>query len=75
MVIVDEAETAVGGPVVLAPETEFALSLGINVPSLQEDTDTVMLLPDGEEGKKVQEAAVPAFSKSLAAIPDTDSVN
>lgn len=70
-----EAETASGGPVVLAPETEFAFSLGINVPSVQEDTETVMLLPDVEEGKKVQEVEVPAFSKSLAAIPDTDSVN
>lgn len=31
--------------------------------------------PDDVEGVKTHPAAVPAFEKSLAAIPETDSVN
>ncbi len=50
------------------------MSLGISVPSLQPETLNVIDVPLTAEGLKVQLVAVPAFSKSLLAIPETDSV-
>jgi hypothetical protein len=65
-----DAEEFDAGPFVLVtvPNTEFARSWGVRVPSLHEDIDIVIVVPEDALGENEQPVAVPAFEKSPAAI-------
>jgi hypothetical protein len=68
VVVADEFE---GGPVDV-PVTEFAVNLGINVPSPQPEIAIVKDDPELELGENVHPFAVPALAKSAASNPVTD---
>lgn len=61
------------GPLVLVtvPKTEFEFNCGIIVPSLQEETVNVKLVPDDALIENTQPVAVPELEKSVFAIPVT----
>ena len=61
------------GPLVAVtvPYTEFAVNCGMTVPSPQELAVNVKLVPDSALIEKEQPVAVPAFEKSLLAMPVT----
>jgi hypothetical protein len=56
---------------VTVPNTEFAISCGIMVPALQDETVRVKLVPDDALIENEQPVAVPEFEKSPSAMPVT----
>jgi hypothetical protein len=70
MIIVVLAEVLEGGPFVLVtvPNTEFARTWGVRVPSPQEDIDMVIVVPEDALGENEQPVAVPVLEKSPASI-------
>lgn len=74
-VMTDESN-AVAGPVFPAASTTPPVAnRNCNVPSWHCVTTTFTDEPDETDGVNTQPCAVPAFEKSPAAIPDTDSLN
>ena len=71
IVIVVVAEEFEDGPTDV-PVTEFAVNLGINVPSPQPEIVIVKDDPELELGVNVHPVAVPALAKSAASNPVTD---
>jgi hypothetical protein len=69
-VVVGEFEA---GPFVFVtvPSTEFAISCGIMVPALQDETVRVKLVPEEAFMEKTQPVAVPELEKSALAMPET----
>jgi hypothetical protein len=56
---------------VTVPSTEFAISCGIMVPALQDETVRVKLVPDDALMENEQPVAVPELEKSALAMPET----
>jgi hypothetical protein len=73
-VIGDDVNADVGPVLPAASTTPFAVSCNCNEPSWHCVTTTLTDEPDVVDGVNTQPCAVPAFEKSPAAIPDTDSL-
>ena len=71
--MVFEADVALEGPDEV-PLTELAFSRGVRVPSPQDETVIVNVIPEEEEGVKTHALDVPAFSKSPLSRDVIDSL-
>ena len=72
--VTEEASKLLAGPLLpAASETALAAKLKTTVPSEQEETVIVIEEPEAAEGANKQPVAVPAFEKSAAVKPLTDS--
>lgn len=73
-VITDDVTSDVGPVFPAGSATPFAASFNCSVPSWHWVTTTFTDEPDAADGVNTQPCAEPAFEKSPAAIPETDSV-
>lgn len=74
MVTDDASSEAVGPSLPTASRAALAASRAITVPSDEQLTETVKVVPDDEFGVNVQLVAVPELVKSADVRPDTDSL-